>query len=294
MTTPFKQTTLNATMSISVASQIEVLDLGVKLHAFKMTTSAQAATRSDDSQFEVRVEGLPEVGKTVVIQGVVDTNNLSKLLEGKPFEQSDLVLCEPELLEHYRLNGFNPDSKGKYTIFQARSETPYDDLLADPSAILRLVNPDNSSHTIFDCMGLPLPTPILISYMDGRMSNDTYDLKIVAETLLKRDDVQVFPRGKGWRDEPDYGASATTPDECVCPIPHYNVDEEGGRTHTIHFAYRPSVEDYRRIWAKCASYKATDPSTRRHEAVFDLDMLGLRAAGACLTETYRGEPVRKA
>lgn len=292
MTTPFQQTTRRATISLNIAGQLDTLELGDDLHAFKKTTMTQGATHYGASEFTLRIEGQPRTSATITSQGVVDGANLKKLLEGEDFRTTPHSLCSARLMEHFRLNGFREDPKHGYDVFKERVMEPYDVLLADTSAIERLVRVESSSHMLFDRNGLALPTPVFYGHNDGRMTSKTYDLEAVAQLLLSRPDVQIFPRSQDWRQEPDYAGTATTVKEAIVDGPSY--DEEDESYQAIHFAYRPSVEDYRKIWDQCLSYRGQHPSTERHRAVFDLDMLGLRAAGAALTDGYYGDARKKA
>lgn len=282
MTEAFAQKTRKATISLKVSGQFDTLDIGNGLYAFKRSTRLLKTERKSEDGYNMASPYSKGVSDR---QGFFDEKNLEKALAGKSYSTTDLVLCEDKLIEHLRMWGWQdaPGKKDRERFEWQRSDV-YDALLEDPSRVEKLMRLDHGSHMRFDWTGKVLPVPIWFSYMDGRIAEDKYDLKRTAEILLARDDVHVFPRQEGWRDDPDREGKATTVEQSIISIPGYN--SERGRSRTIYFIYRPSVEDYRLMWEKCLSYKANYPSTERHRAIFDLDLLGLKAGGACLVQNY--------
>lgn len=274
MTQPFARTMRNAVLQVTLTGQFETLDLGGGLHAYKVLTQVSHAKREGSGY----AMALPQA-ETTTSQGVIDDANLAKALAGEPYKASRLILAEDALIEHLRLWGFQdgPDRDG-YEAFNKKNSDAYDALRDDASLVEKLIRIDVSSHTAFDRNGLPLPVATFFSYMDGEFDEEHYDLGKAAEILLARDDVHVFPKSEGWRDDPNREGRAETVAQAISRIPGYNAGE--GRTQTIHFAYRPSVEDYRRVWDKAASYGGKAPGTNRRRAIEDLDMLGLKAGGA--------------
>lgn len=78
-------------------------------------------------------------------------------------------------------------------------------------------------------------------------------------------------------------------DKVIQRVPGYNQDY--GCNHYISFLWRPSVKDYRKMWKKCQELAEENlinyhPSTLKHQAVFDLDLLGIREAS--LYDSYYG------
>lgn len=279
MTQAFPRTMRYCTLQVTFQGGLNTLDLGDGLHAYKITTHVANAKREGNGY----TMALPVPEPNSVEQGVVDDANLEKMLAGKAYEKADLILCEPALMEHLRLWGFQEAPEGGYEVFNKKRDDVYDALWSDPAMVDNLVRLSVSSHMAFDRRGEALPTAIWFSYLSGSVSEETYDLEKMAGILLARDDVHVFPKVAGWRDDPDRSGKAATVAECILPIPGYNAGE--GRTQTIYFAYRPTAEDHRRLWEKCLSYKTRAPSAQRLRAVMDLDLLGLKAGGAVRQQT---------
>lgn len=282
MTEAFAQKTRKATISLKVSGQFDTLDIGNGLFAFKRTTRLLKTERTSDDGYNMHSPYSKDISDK---QGFMDAKNLERALAGKSHSTTDLVLADDRLIEHLRMWGFQ-DAPGQKQNerYDWKREDVYDALLEDPTLTRNLMRMDFGSHMRFDWTGKVLPVPIWFSYMDGMISEDRYDLKLAAEILLARDDVHIFPKTDGWRDDPDREAKATKVEQCIIPIPGYN--SERGRSQTIYFMFRPSVEDYRRMWEQALSYKTKYPSTERHRAVFDLDLLGLKAGGAARGKTY--------
>ncbi len=84
------------------------------------------------------------------------------------------------------------------------------------------------------------------------------------------------------------GETAKTVEEAVASIPYYN--ERRGRTKTINFVWAPSVEDFRHVWSVAEAYGGSHPWSDRHQAMFDTDVLGLRAGGAARIKAFFDQP----
>lgn len=138
---------------------------------------------------------------------------------------------------------------------------------------------DNGAHMLFDRFYEVLPTAISFDYSNRMVHDRAYHLDKALEVLVK--DPRVIPRAsrETLRRYPDMAnklaiTDADTFDDSV--------------TRTIEFAFAPTPDDMRTIWEKAKSYGTNYPSTMLRQAVFDLDMLGLRAAGAAKYDTFYG------
>ena len=175
------------------------------------------------------------------------------------------VVGTPEFREFVRTQGW-ADSENFVRLVQAVSD-PYTRLVEGTLSRDDVVVLEMSGHMLFDVDGAVLPCAVHFDYSDGRMENTQYDLKKALALLQGRADVR-FGGDDG---------------DKIQRIPHYNASRM--RHSFIDFVWTPSVEDYRRMWEKCLSYDRY-PSTNTHRAVFDLDLLGLRAGGAALRGDY--------
>lgn len=128
-----------------------------------------------------------------------------------------------------------------------------------------LVRDGSSHHTFYNTDDEPYPVGMHFSYIDGNICNAAYDLELVMKVLKKRDDIK-------WLGE----------EEGIEEIPYYN--REFHNSETINFLWQPSAEDWLKVWraAKTDRHWHLD----RYQAVFDQDLLGLRAAGAAKYDNF--------
>lgn len=165
-------------------------------------------------------------------------------------------------IEHYA-----PLSKPYYEF--AQSEVP-------PDLVVRI---DHSGYMLFDRHGNVLPTAMYFNYMCGQMGEDTYDLDLAVEILSK--DLRIAT----------VDPSTRRGDICETKLRYYDIpyyNSEPGRTKTLSFTFSPTKEDMVVLWEKAKSLSTKYPSTEFHRAVFELDMLGLRAAGAAKHDSFYG------
>jgi len=138
---------------------------------------------------------------------------------------------------------------------------------------------DHGSHMLFDRNHDVLPTALSFDHLNRMVHNGAYYLDRALEVLAK--DARVIPRASkdALRRNPELAdvLAITNVDYC-----------DSSYTQSIEFAFSPTPDDMRTIWAKAQSYGTQYPSTMLRQAVFDLDMLGLRAAGAAKYDKFYG------
>lgn len=141
---------------------------------------------------------------------------------------------------------------------------------------------DHASHMLFDRQGEVLPTAIFFDYMNGNLRDGAYHLERVLEVLAQD------PRVRAWDERAARGrqGAASPATLTVSAVPYYNVSR--GCSRHVAFVFSPSEQDMKRLWAQMKSYGGSYPSTEAHRAIFDLDMLGLRQAGAAKHANYWG------
>ena len=120
----------------------------------------------------------------------------------------------------------------------------------------------------------PLPTPLEFDYMDGHFCDGAYDLPRALEVLKADPRVRAKSRSKFANPE---GERLRIED-----VPSYN--RTAGQSRHISFVFTPTPEDL----AKMVMYDddARGVNETRRRAVFDLDLLGLRAKRIARCETY--------
>lgn len=232
-----------------------------------------------------------------VQQMLVDDENLKALVAGKRFKTVDLRLVPTDILEVARTLGFSSFEDALYRRYKAEPgvyDALYDTLVAGTMTADNLVRIKTYDHTLYDRHERPLPVAIHFSYIDGNISERDYDLEKLAAHLLTRNDVALSgARYAGWHsDRPEKGFKPTKAKEAILRIPSYNA--QSGRTHTLNFIWQPSVEDYRKLRAYMAEKRGgrsdeeggTYSSSWVRPAIFELDLLGVRAAGAARYDSY--------
>jgi len=132
--------------------------------------------------------------------------------------------------------------------------------------------------------GQVLPVGIEFDYIShGGITDGRYDLEKLAKHLLARNDCKIYKvnyRG----DLYDTTKYATTVKEAIVDIPYYNANHYCQKT--IYFIWQPNAADYARMWDWCIANNKKYPSTSMHQAIFELDLIGARAAGAALFDSY--------
>ena len=121
-----------------------------------------------------------------------------------------------------------------------------------------------------------IPVALTLGYIGFNMDNSAYKLRKAYDILSQRSDI-VF------MDDDDKFVSSK--EEAIFSVPHYN--RTSARTLCMNVVWRPSQEDYDALWEKCIALSTKEaPFYGRNEAIFDLDLLGLRAGGAALYDSF--------
>lgn len=158
----------------------------------------------------------------------------------------------------------------------------FDRFAAGGTSLEDLVISDYSSHMLFDRHGEVLPTALYFDYMNGHIRNGAYHLDKVIDIL--RNDPRVTAIEERRRNNTDV---LDKKDWKPQSVPYYNVSK-GCSTH-VSFRFAPTLDDMRRLWAQMKSYGSKYPSTENYRAVFDLDLLGLRAGNAAKYPDFHGD-----
>jgi hypothetical protein len=192
--------------------------------------------------------------------GFCSLKEVSKFLKkGKIPPYNEWCMVTHILLEHLQQNGFIMNDGLNKEYYE-------DSFTAFKEQAGILVRFDNDAHMVFDSTGEPLPVAIHFDYINS-IENESYNLELVSSILSSRKDILIL--------------------KDIHDIPYYNACN--GCTKTINFLWQPSVEDYRKMWNKCLLYGSKYPSCEMHQAVFDEDLLGLRAGGASKFDSYAGK-----
>ncbi|WP_146039543.1 MULTISPECIES: hypothetical protein [unclassified Variovorax] len=199
-----------------------------------------------------------------------EANLLDHLNTGAPLKDfSSACFVDDEVLRAGAVKGFS----GMLEALQktARLTKPYSCFVSGDANSRHLVRIEMGSHQVFTMDGLPRPMGIHFDYIVGMMDNRSYDLELALH-LLEANPRVHFETDRSGRK--------------LQNIPSYNAED--GRTQCLEFIFEPTVEEAVRIrdWHLARDTKRA--AGEEHEAIFVLDLLGLRKAGAARFDTYAG------
>jgi hypothetical protein len=257
------------TLQAELSCTVDTYALGEGLVAFKITRSAQAAapvTAMFVRQFAETVhEGLAkEADIAAFLEG---TATRIEVLKGLGLFDSLL----PKLMQELGFSAGLAATDDK--ISSALQEQPFTQFVSGQASLEQLVRLDISNHMLFDRHGEVLPVALYFDYIEAAMRDGRYNLERAAE-ILKKDSRVRFIAEKPQQD----------PTEVIHEVPYYNA--EPGKTKYLQFLFMPTEADQRQLWKQQQSYGTKSPSLEKFHAVFDLDMLGLRAGGAALQDSF--------
>lgn len=257
--------------------------IGTRLRTVKIEkdiTAYQSVSAFEivDSVGDLKVD-MDQRINTAVRQGFLDDKNLKLLKAGKAYKERQFTIMDADAREALRTRGWNDywDERKTYPTINALAAAD------DPDSIVRL---DPGSWMMFDRHNDALPIGLNFDYIShGGITDGRFDLKKLAAHLLARDDIWIYPCKTGWKsDQCDHKGRATKLEECITEIPYYN--REKGCSQTIYFRWMPDVDSYRKMWSHCLASNTKYPSTHMFESIFELDLLGFRAAGCALFDEY--------
>lgn len=246
------------TQSVVIDKHVEYLEVVKDVVVYRITTTTKVGRHLTTTTSE---------GVTS-LKGIEAFSDGSVALPSYRFGAGSAgVLASPKFRESMRTEGWQADDV--YEWIKEATETPYLRFVEGKATAEDFVVVDSSGHMLFDADGVPLPVALHFGYIHSRMDNSRYDLKRALAILKERDDI-AFPKGAK-----------------ILRIPGYNADED--RHEHIDFMWTPKAGDYVRVWEQCKKYTTSHPSTERHRAAIDLDVLGLRAGGAAMYTSFYGE-----
>lgn len=207
-----------------------------------------------------RLDGLCFLPK---LEEAISSGNVRDIPRAKTERGALICLTTPDTLAKVREKGF--EELFSYTV-------DHDFFGAYRDGDVVVVEADFTSHRLYDAHRNMLPARASFDYTNGWFNNYHYDLNKALKILESRSDVVL-----NWDSRTG---------KKIQEIPYYNKDEH--RTHFISFKWMPTPDDMKRVQV---CLETREDCFDIHEACFHLDIFGLRAAGASLSETfYRMDP----
>ncbi len=213
----------------------------------------------------------------LVMQGLTKRSGVSTLRKGLSPEplnaQRHYVVMPDDILAEVKLFGYLALSARNFKGFD--NQDVYDWLVGggSPDNVIAFYSYD---HSFWRLDGTLLPTGIQFDYIDARFHNQVYDMPKAVAHLSTRDDVIFFSTERA-----RHGASimeTIAKKGAVQDIPYYNRDS--GKSTYATFVWTPNQGQAERLYKERRD---------RFKIIFDEDWLGLRAAGAALSDDYYAE-----
>ena len=268
--------TLTYTSTIVTTAELKTINIEPNLWVYSKTVSY--GKPKSVGTFKAPIVRTPDVNE----QGFVDDRNYELLKAGKSYKKLDLCVMPLDVQEKLRTIGYS-----NYFYNDPVDMSNVYDILSNMKKINKdtIVRVAHDCHMVFDRNGTPLPVAIQFDYIsNGGITDGRFDLVKLAKHLLKRRDVLIYePQGLR-KTEVDTDLLAKTVEDAIAEVPYYN--RERGCSHTIYFMWQPTRDAYRKMWDKCLQLNKKSPSTVKHQAIFDLDLLGFRRAGAAYFDNY--------
>jgi hypothetical protein len=256
------------TVTYEVTADIDYIDLGDNLAVYRLSRE----WRTSDGNIPALFKELPASQAT---EGFARLSALQSYIKGKgklPREPEKLCLVQKDYLQLAARYGFMDawERLGKNVVLSI--DKPFTAISEGTASAEQLVQVDTASHLLFDRNGEILPVAQYFDYINAGMCDGRYDLEKALEILKKNPRIHgVTNRGKEEELQ-------------IIPVEYYN--RERYCSQYLRFWFEPTLEEQRQLWAKQCSYGREYPSTDFYRAVFDLDILGLRAGGAAYYDDH--------
>ncbi|MCC5612184.1 hypothetical protein LC612_37020 [Nostoc sp. CHAB 5834] len=247
---------------------IQYIPLNEKLAAFKHTHSVDYPP-----DFPRQLQASPEqsVSQGIGLVSDIDQFILGRLNRIPPAEKLWVVPAETRML--MQKVGFSRGLDSLYSM-RATDDSTYDDFAQGKFTLQDVCKVDVYWHNLFDHTGRALPLAIKFDYINGHFSNKHFDLAGALKHLSSHPRI-LGDKGRG--ETPVDGVPLE-----IYPIPHYNATDE--QQEYLSFRFCPTQEDAERIQE--AVNKPNYGSMDQVNAIFKLDMLGLKKAGLIRENIY--------
>lgn len=242
----------NAT--IEIRGKLFVKEVRKGLYCYKFISENSAYGEHEQQGFSVIMP--------TVKNGSLNCNSEYKLgYKSKDFDNKikedygQPVLVKKGLLDKYRFHLASGGENGFYAICKEENicQTPYDHI---EDKDYEIIIPYSGSFMIFNLDREPIFWQSYFDYIQAGFDNSHYDLAKCLPIIRKNKNVKFIG------------------DDGINPVEWYN-NESGNRKY-ICFIYSPESKDLKKIWNKCLKMGRTHPSCNKDEAIYELDMLGVK------------------
>lgn len=256
-------------------AHFEVLNISEKLTYFRHTLSIEPTDRN----MGPLLDGV--IPKYQTTFGFAYREDIEDYLQNKTtlqaITQKEITYLSDESLLFLKTNNFGEFLSGySKSDSNLKPDEIWTKLALGEITVANLYFVDYANYEIFDLDMNPLPVALNFDYIEGRMHNGCYDLKKALEVLKQNKKVVPVHRYR-YLSNQDFEAQA---------VPSYNASIE--HTEYLSFKYVFDTEEYRRVLAHklSAENSKLTGSDKLYAAMLELDVLGLRAAGAAKVTKY--------
>lgn len=201
------------------------------------------------------------------VQGLARRKSIESFLKGRASHVTpvkDLLYSSPDVLKVAQERGYMAAAEA----FGTARDDVFDLFEQGQLDLNGFARWDTGGHMLFDRFGEVLPVAVFFDYMNGNLRDGAYDLEKVIKVLSKRKGI-VTPTGEPLRIE---------------EVPSYNRSR--GCYRHVQFIFQPTVQEMRLMWPKMRELNKNFPSVPKHQAIFELDLLGLRKRAAAKFAEY--------
>jgi hypothetical protein len=257
---------------------IEYVEVTKKLVAYKVTRTVQFGKRVG---FELPLPKnfMNEVPSRTE-QGFALKKDMLKFIQDEAaalVASNEYGLVTPRFLKAAQEDGYPAACDKHYAACDKLSAKAFDLLVSGKATPEQVVRFDSDGHMLFDRNGQVLPTAVHFEYIMGRTTDGCYDLPALVKHLEK--DTRVRPVSKK--------APGQKTKLRIEKVPYYNEDE--GCRQFVPFIFSPTADDMKAMWKTMQKLNKEHPSTTEHQAVFELDLLGLRKAKIARSNMFYGD-----
>lgn len=271
-------------MPLSDATDITNFLNGDKTHIIKYNKKTTiSATGQADKESSFTKQAL--VSNEVLNKILANPENFEKITENnEAFSKNPIVFVMDEFVDVYKAQGI-------YTIIDQmmgnkdgvkpndlREMNVFDNVNEPGFKFVQFIDNKNSLRVIKDKDNNLISEPMVFDYIGAKLDNGSYDLDVLIEYLMQRDDVAFITS-----DRYSYGSNRLLKcplkgdeegiEDIIADIPDYNSD--GGRSETISLVYYPKSEDV----VKMMEWKMSEEDKRKE--IYSIETFAVQTLLGC-------------
>jgi hypothetical protein len=283
-------------MPLSDATDVSNFISGDKTHIIKYNKKTTiTATGQKDKEASFTKQNL--VSTEVLNKILANPENFDKITENDDaFSKNPIILVMNEFIDIYKAQGIytvidqmmgqkdgvKPHDFTEYNVFDNANEPGF--------MFVQFIDNEHSLRVIKDKDGNFTGEPMVFDYIGAKLDNGSYDLDVLIEYLMQRDDVAFitsdrYSYGKNRLLKCPLKGDEEGMQDIIADIPSYNSEED--RTETISLVYYPKSEDV----IKMMNWKMSEEDKKNQ--VYGVDTYAVQTLLGCqkFRKDVKPEPV---